>query len=815
MIPLRRAVGAVAVLAAAILAMPGRAGGQQGQPRRVAWQVLDVPAGRVVSSSDDGAIARPVVPGSLVELPALIAALESGTVDASTRVACPGFADVDGRRLTCLHPRIRRPLTPAEALSYSCNAFFASVGARLPRERLNAVLGALGLPRAPGGSPMSLVVTGVAASPAAPSTLLRAFTRILGETDGFAMRPSTRAIVMEGLRGAAVFGTSAAFASRGVEALATAATAGTSGAATGGLVLAAWPAAHPRRAAVALVADGTGAEAAGQAVALAGADFLPGRAATVEARPVESAPVPEEPAAGAAAPVPALSVRVGFSSAGGYRVETLALEDYVARVLAGEAAPRSSPAALEALAVTVRTFALANRNRHGRDGFDMCDLTHCQVLRTPYAAVRAAAAATSGLVLAWNGAPASVYYTASCGGMTERPSNVWPGAADPPFMPSRRDTACDAEPAWTAEIAATDLRRALTAAGFRGTTLREVSVHARSDSGRVTSVQLGGMVPGEISGQALRMAVGRTLGWQLLKSTAFDVRGAPGGYRFSGRGYGHGVGFCVIGATRRAAAGASRASLLAQYFPGLETVPLSAELLRAPVLPPADPAVPLGSGEAAPPDAPPSRRATPTPAPPSVNSSISAAARAVGAVAGAPRTGVNLVLPPGDERDRRYVTALVERTLAAAAARVGLATPARVDVVFHPSSETFTRVTGEPAWSNASTAGRRIELQPLPTLRDRGELENAVAREAARVVTSTALAGRARWVQEGAAMFAAGMIPGAEIAAARRAGPPAMCPSDAELSRPASAAAWRDASTRARQCYARALAQDLRWDEIR
>ena len=46
--------------------------------------------------------------------------------------------------------------------------------------------------------------------------------------------------------------------------------------------------------------------------------------------------------------------------------------------------------------------------------------------------------ATAGQVLTRNGAIASVYYSASCGGRTEIPSNVWPGADDPPYLPSSR-----------------------------------------------------------------------------------------------------------------------------------------------------------------------------------------------------------------------------------------------------------------------------------------------------------------------------------------------------------------------------------------
>src|SRR4051794_2561112 len=102
-----------------------------------------------------------------------------------------------------------------------------------------------------------------------------------------------------------------------------------------------------------------------------------------------------------------IQLRVGLEqSGGGHNIVTMPLETYVARVLAGEAARDSQPAALEALAITVRTFALANRGRHQADGFDLCDQTHCQVLRPATPTTERAAQATAGRILTKNGVPA-------------------------------------------------------------------------------------------------------------------------------------------------------------------------------------------------------------------------------------------------------------------------------------------------------------------------------------------------------------------------------------------------------------------------
>ena len=73
-------------------------------------------------------------------------------------------------------------------------------------------------------------------------------------------------------------------------------------------------------------------------------------------------------------------VRVGALSGNG-AVTTVPLEVYVARVLVGEAEPNAPDGGLQALAIAARTFTMVNIGRHSREGFDLCDTTHCQVWR--------------------------------------------------------------------------------------------------------------------------------------------------------------------------------------------------------------------------------------------------------------------------------------------------------------------------------------------------------------------------------------------------------------------------------------------------
>jgi stage II sporulation protein D len=468
------------------------------------------------------------------------------------------------------------------------------------------------------------------------------------------------------------------------------------------------------------------------------------------------------------------SVRVGFlNSSGGYTVTSIPIETYVARVLAGEAMRDSQPAALEALAITIRTFAVANLKRHGADGFDLCDQTHCQVVRAAVAATERAAQATAGRLLLRNGVPASIYYTASCGGRTEIPSDVWPGAEDPPFLPSRADDACEGAPAWTATLGEADLLRALRAGGFRGDRLRDVRIASRNASGRVALLTLEGLQPGMISGQDLRVVVGRTLGWQHIKSTVFELRRHGDSYRFTGRGSGHGVGMCVIGSAKLAERGTTAAAILARYFPGLEISGLSSAAALTTV---------------------PSRTA-------------------------AAGMEVLLSLPDDDEGARAAIVRDTARARNEVARALGVAPPPRVTLRFHPTTDAYEKATGQPWFTSGTLVRGEIHVVPLATLRDRGLVDRTIRHELVHLMTDTALARRPAWVREGAAIFYAGDAPPAPTGSRPRPAfkpePRTPCPEDIELLRPVSVGALSYAYARARACFEKQIAAGKNWRDIR
>ena len=400
------------------------------------------------------------------------------------------------------------------------------------------------------------------------------------------------------------------------------------------------------------------------------------------------------------------TIRIGVTARNGsVRPETIALEEYVARVISGEGQPRAGRAAHEALAIVIRTFAAANHNRHRAEGYDLCDTTHCQVMRPAIEPAREAALATAGRVLLDRGKPAFVYYSALCGGIPALASEVWPGATD--YRPdAAHDDACEDEPAWSNDLRADQLEGALRAAGLRGQRLRNLRVVDRTTSRRAGQLRADGFSPPEISAHELRMAVGRTLGWQLLRSTAFEVTRTAAGYRFRGVGYGHGVGLCVIGAGRRAARGESAEQILRAYFGALTISGSPPETATTPPRPPA--------GRSRRPPRRRSRRAA----------------------------DIKLALPADEERERAALMGLVRRARGDIAGRAGVAEPQGITITVHPTVESFGRATGQPWWVAAATVGRTIDLLPVSVLRQRGILDSTVRHEVAHVVVDPSLASR-------------------------------------------------------------------------
>lgn len=308
-----------------------------------------------------------------------------------------------------------------------------------------------------------------------------------------------------------------------------------------------------------------------------------GCAARTTAPPATDAPVP----AAVPVPVPArpfgpdATLRVGPGPGSSGSIERIEMEAYVAGVVSAEQAvgalaPEVARGVVQVQAIVSRTFALAHRGRHEREGFDVCRETHCQLYRPAPARFEggplgAAVRATRGQVLQYEDRPIDALFHANCGGHTSAADAIW-GGRKSPYLTSVSDEFCARNPAaaWSFTIERERLRQLLNRNELTdvGARLDGLTVVQRDAGGRAVLVALDGDRSPLVRGEELRRVIVQGLGARSMRSLNFDVQRQGDALVFSGRGFGHGAGLCQAGALERLRAGAAPAEVLAYYYPG-------------------------------------------------------------------------------------------------------------------------------------------------------------------------------------------------------------------------------------------------------
>lgn len=258
---------------------------------------------------------------------------------------------------------------------------------------------------------------------------------------------------------------------------------------------------------------------------------------------------------------------------GGVRVvNRLPLEAYVAGTLGREVYPSWAEEMLKAQAVVTRTYALHQADARGRRGYDVAGDTAGQVyggFDAETASVRAAAAATRGEWLAWEGRPILAVFHATSGGRTASAEEVW-GQPLPYLVSLAVENEEDSpDTYWRIAVSGTKLGRALAPLGVRVGPVLDLRVVDRWPSGRARTVRVRGRDgEAEIGARVLRDA----LGVQVIRSTLFEARATDQEIVIFGSGHGHGVGMSQWGAEAMARAGASYREILSTFYPGARLV---------------------------------------------------------------------------------------------------------------------------------------------------------------------------------------------------------------------------------------------------
>lgn len=650
------------------------------QGRTGAVVVLDARTGAVLAEHRPGIARRTFAPpGSVVKPFTLEALIRSGRFKPETRLSCPGRVRVGGRRLDCAHPG-GTPLDAETALAYSCNHYFTTMARRLSPPELARALAPAGRVTA-AGTPeeLALQAVGEARVEVTPYGLARAWRSLALRA---APSPELRPVLL-GLEGCVRYGTGRLAAVPGLE------IAGKTGTGTAGdgSYSHAWfagfaPARDPRIVVVVFLERGQG-----------GADAAPIAREVFRAwAGTRGAGTPEQKPAADAGPKAGYRIRLHWASRRDGDTITLSPEEYVAAVLAGEATVLESAEALKAVAVAARTYAHRFRGRHSAEGFDFCDTTHCQDVRLAAVneRVRAAARATEGEMLWYDGRPAAAYYHANCGGVTE-------ADAAGPYLEQREDPFCPRLD-WSAAISGRDIARALAAAGFRvPDAAGRFEIVSRTASGRAQTVRFGAL---SLRAAAFNTAIGQTLGWNLLRSTQYEARNGGSGVEFRGRGAGHGAGLCQAGADAMGSAGRGYREILAWYYPGT-TVSRGASGFRWTRL----------NGE---------------------------------------RAEVWTTRPAADAG----LPALADRAVAAAEQRSRISIGRKPQFRFYPTVAAFRDATPLGGTAAGVTRDGIVHMQPASALRGAGTLERTLLHEALHVaIESRAREGLPVWFREGLAEY--------------------------------------------------------------
>lgn len=122
---------------------------------------------------------------------------------------------------------------------------------------------------------------------------------------------------------------------------------------------------------------------------------------------------------------------IKFTKNGALVVNHVGIEDYLRGVVGSEMGSLSPAESLKAQTIIARTYAYSNRGKHGRDGADVCDSTHCQVYKgvsSERDSINQAVNATRGIIMVSDGKPIQTLYHATCGGMTSDNDKVFGGA---------------------------------------------------------------------------------------------------------------------------------------------------------------------------------------------------------------------------------------------------------------------------------------------------------------------------------------------------------------------------------------------------
>ena len=292
-------------------------------------------------------------------------------------------------------------------------------------------------------------------------------------------------------------------------------------------------------------------------------------------------------------------------------INRLPVEEYLTSVISSEMSQTASLEFLKAHAVISRSWLLAqclhtasdsalpppdsatahirwyDHTQHTR--FDVCADDHCQryqgIGHADNPTVRRAVEETRGLVLTYGDEICDARFSKCCGGRTETFDTCWADTGKP-YLAAIDDPYCNTSDThvlsqvlndydqettrfyrWTERLETDEL--SLRIAGKLGIdvgTVIDLVPLRRGASGRISLLRIVGTKRTIDVGKELEIR--RALSPTHLLSSAFEVERTPSGFLLHGKGWGHGVGLCQIGAAVMGEQGKTFDEILRFYYRG-------------------------------------------------------------------------------------------------------------------------------------------------------------------------------------------------------------------------------------------------------
>ena len=226
--------------------------------------------------------------------------------------------------------------------------------------------------------------------------------------------------------------------------------------------------------------------------------------------------------------------------------------------------------------------------------FDVCADDHCQryqgITRIKSQTALAAVEATRGKVLMYGNEICDARFSKCCGGMMEEFQNCWEDSPKP-YLVAKPDAignsgdfcntndksilsqvlnGYDQETAdfyrWTVRYTTEEISELVARkSGIDFGTIRELVPVKRGPSGRLILLKIVGDKKTITVGKELEIR--KWLSESHLYSSAFDVEKTADGFILHGKGWGHGVGLCQIGAAVMGSKGYKYDGILMHYYP--------------------------------------------------------------------------------------------------------------------------------------------------------------------------------------------------------------------------------------------------------